>query len=585
MLAQGLEGRATAVAHGRPLHFFSTPLQARTPRETEQTGSFVDIERCTGSGRFRRCSASHGGAGDGKVWETKALFTAIGFVIASLTGSVAWAQPAEQPPANAPPASGAATAPPPAEAPLIQAQPPAAQPPAAPPADDLAALRAEVRALRAEVDARNKEPQTSYAAPPATPTPAKPDAAISGLSPKPLGYEEFWPWVLPPDGLSVGGFVQAQYENHEDSQDQLNANGGILNKDRFSIRRARVSATGEWEYAAVTLQLDANTTNGPQVDLRKAEASLQYRPDRSKPPMIMATLGLFDIPFGFENVEASHTRYFMEPSTASQALFPGQADLGVRLAGALGFFRYTLALQNGEPIGEATPYVAQDPNAAKDVIARFGFDSQPSRRVQVAGGVSGLTGTGFHPGILASGPSLGWRDTNGNGVVDTGNGEIVGVPAQSATPSQNFNRWAVGADLRTSIRWWPGVLKLYGELILAQNLDRGQYVADPILTGQDQRELGFYVAALQEVTRWGIVGIRYDYYDPNSNFFDKRGGSLIPSSEVIQTVSPLVGLVLPDRARLLFQYDFISNSYARSAIGIPTQLADNVLTLRLQVQL
>jgi hypothetical protein len=445
--------------------------------------------------------------------------------------------------------------------------------------DDVSALRAEVRALHAELDAQ-KQASPPPAPPPA---PAAPANAYAVPRAKPLGYEEYWPWVLPPEGLSVGGYIQAQYENHQDSQDQLSASGSLLNKDRFSIRRARVSLTGEWQYAAFVVQLDGNTTNGPQVDLRKAEASLQYRPDRSRPPLIMATMGLFDIPFGFETDEASHTRYFMETTTASSALFPGQADLGARLAGAMGFFRWTLALQNSEPLGAATPYVAQDPLVAKDVIARFGFDTQPRPNLQIAGGVSGLTGEGFHAGNLASGGSLQWADRNGNGAVDAG--EVVGVVGQSATPSQSFNHWAVGADLRTSIRWWPGVLKLYGELVMAQNLDRALYVADPVLTGLAQRELGFYVAALQEVTRWGIVGVRYDYYDPNSNLFDKRGGQLIPYSEAIQTVSPLIGLVLPDHARLLMQYDIINNAYARNALGVPTSLADNVLTLRLQVQL
>ena len=448
--------------------------------------------------------------------------------------------------------------------------------------DDVAALREEVRALRAEVEAQKKAEPPSPPPAPAPPAPQSPPAWAAG-KPKALGHEEFWPWVLPPEGLSVGGYVQTQYETHQDSQDQLNANGGTLNKDRFSIRRARVAVTGEWEYAAMVVQLDANTTNGPQVDLRKAEASLQYRPDRTLPPMVMATLGLFDIPFGFETDEASHTRYFMETTTASSALFPGQADLGLRLAGALGFFRWTIAVQNGEPLGEASPYVAQDPNAGKDIIARFGFDAQPRHDLQLAGGVSGLTGQGFHPGNVPSGSSLQWHDINGDGAVQPN--ELVGVDSQSGTASQNFNRWAVGGDFRTSVRWWPGVLKFYTELVLAQNLDRGLYVADPILTGLDQRELGFYVAALQEVTRWGIVGVRYDYYDPNSNLFDKRGGNLIPYSEAIQTVSPLVGLVLPDRARLLLQYDIIHNAYARDAVGVPTSLADNVLTLRLQVQL
>jgi hypothetical protein len=447
---------------------------------------------------------------------------------------------------------------------------PPASPQPPPRTDDIASLREEVRLLREEVEAKKADDHRE-------PPPPPPRAA------KPLGYEEMWPWILPPEGLSVSGYTQAQYETHQDSQDQLNANGQTLNKDRFSIRRARVGLTGEWEYAAIALQLDANTTNGPQVDLRKAEASLQYRPDRTRPPLVMVTMGLFDIPFGFENDEASHTRFFMEPTTASSAFFPGQADLGVRFSGAFGFFRWTIAAQNGEPLGEASPYVEQDPNSGKDVVARFGFDSQPMPRLQLAGGVSALSGEGFSPGTVASGPLVELVNPQTGAIQQAS--DLKEVVAQSATPSQNFNRWAVGADFRTSFKSLLGVTKLYAEFVLAQNLDRGLYVANPVLTGQDQRELGFYVAAMQEVTRWAVVGLRYDYYDPNSNLFDNRLGMLIPYSEAIKTLSPIVGFVLPDRARLLLQYDIIQNAYARNAVGVPTNLADNVLTLRLQVQL
>jgi hypothetical protein len=47
----------------------------------------------------------------------------------------------------------------------------------------------------------------------------------------------------------------------------------------------------------------------------------------------------------------------------------------------------------------------------------------------------------------------------------------------------------------------------------------------------------------------------------------------------------MAALVLPDRARLVIQYDAIHNAYARNALGVPTNLQDNVLTLRFQVQL
>jgi hypothetical protein len=143
----------------------------------------------------------------------------------------------------------------------------------------------------------------------------------------------------------------------------------------------------------------------------------------------------------------------------------------------------------------------------------------------------------------------------------------------------------VGADLRAHYRWWPGVLKVYGEFMLGSNMDRGQYVADPILTGLNQRELGFYVAGLQEVTRYGMLGFRYDYYDPNSNAFDTRGGRLYPYSQAIQTTSILGGVALPDRARLVIQYDVVRNHLARDALGIPKNFPSNACTVRLQVQL
>lgn len=524
--------------------------------------------------RFRRASLA---------WVAVAFSTRLAAAQTSEPGSVppavapvatpaAGAAPAAAPPAAvvtvAPSVPQAVVVPAPVAAPtaLLPAQVPVAAMPAPRP-DEVAALREEVRLLRGEVEAQRRG---SHPAPPP-------------VVPKGLGYEPVWPWMLPPEGLSVASYLQAQYETHQDSQDQLNSNGQPLNQDRFSIRRARVGLTGEWEYAALALQLDANTTNGPQVDLRKAEASLQYRPDRARPPMLMATLGLFDTPFGYELDESPHTRFFMERTTASRAWFPGEPDLGVRLAGALGFFRWTIAAQNGEPLGEASPYVEEDPNAAKDVIARFGFDSQPLTRWQLAGGVSALSGQGFNAGSQASGSSLQWRDLNSSTGVSLN--ELTGVPSQGATPSQNFSRWAVGADLRTNFKWALGVTKVYAEFVLAQNLDRGLYVANPIVTGQDQREFGFYVAALQDVTKWAVVGLRYDYYDPNSNLFDQRLGMLIPYSEAIKTLSPIVGLVLPDRARLLVQYDIVHNALARNAVGVPTNLPDNVLTLRFQVQL
>jgi phosphate-selective porin len=437
-------------------------------------------------------------------------------------------------------------------------------------------LREEVRALHDEVAALRAQVAETRAPAPSAATEAPPLA-------RPLGYETFWPWALPPEGISGGGYLQGEYQSRQDSQDQLFQGGAPMNQDRFLVRRARASVTGEWRYAAVAVELDANTTSGPQVDLRKAEASLQYRPDRSLPPIVMVTLGQFDTPFGYELVESPRTRWFMERSLLSRAFWPGEPDLGLRVAGALGFFRWKIAALNGEPLGEKSPYALQDPNAAKDVVFRFGLDQTFEHDTQVAGGVSAIRGKGFHPGTDATKSTIQWHDLNETGVVQPY--DLTGVPGAAATPSSNFDRWAVGADVRFHHRWWLGVAKIYGEFVVAANMDRGLFVADPGLTQLDQRELGFYVGGVQEIGRYGVVGFRYDYYDPNADVFDKRGGKLLPYSQAIRTYSPLLGFVLPDRARLLFQYDLTRNALARDVTGVPTNLKSNAWTVRLQVQL
>jgi hypothetical protein len=491
--------------------------------------------------------------------------------------------------APAPPAPAAPVAPsaasPPAPSPALASTPAAASaasPSAAPssPSSSPSAnpdLQRELDALREEIHSLQAEVKAAHAptAPPSVPPPPP-------RLPRPLGYESFWPWILPPEGISTGGYFQSQYETHQNSQDQIAQGGALLNQNRFSIRRARVHVNGEWEYAAVALELDANTTNGPQVDLHKAEVSLQYRPDRTRPPIVMATMGQFDTPFGYELPESPRTRWFMERSKGSLAMWPSEPDIGLRLAGALAFFRWTIAGLNGNPLGSG-PFQLEDPIAAKDVLFRFGFDASPRKDWQLAGGVSSIRGKGFHSGTDATSSSIQWIDLNGDNLVQPN--EIQPVIAQVAKPSQTFDRWAVNVDFRTSFQWWLGVLKVYGELTVAKNYDRGLFIADPIVTGVDQREFAYYVAVVQEVTRYAVVGFRYDYYDPNADLFDTRAGQLIPYSEALRTYSPLVGLLLPDRARFLVQYDINRNAFARNAVGVPTNLQDNALFLRLQVEL
>jgi hypothetical protein len=476
---------------------------------------------------------------------------------------------------------------------------PAAKPapePAAKPSPEIEALRREMREDQARLGAQIKALETELAAQRAAPPPPPSPAPSPAPSPPPTaGGATPFASLFGAGAWGLSAYVQAQYESHQDSEDQIQQGGIYLNQDRFLVRRGRLRLDAAWQYAELAIMIDANTTRGLAISAKRLEASVVLRgkpwegkllprgPRDGEPPLAMLTVGLTEIPFGFELLDAHRDRVFMERSLASSAFFPGEQDVGARLTGGVGFFRYALAVHNGEPAGDGTVKPVGDPNKAKDVVLRLGADARPSDALRFAGGVSALYGKGFHAGTDATKDSVQWIDLNQNGVIDPG--ELTGVPGTAATPSQSFSRWAVGLDVQARLRTKLGWSMLYGEVTLAQNLDRGLFVADPVATGVDVRHLGAYAAFVQEITPYGLVGFRFDYYDPNADFFTKSGGKLLPTSQAIKTLSPVVGLQLPDRARLLFQYDVVRDLLAKDSLGVPTDLRNDHWTLRLQVQL
>lgn len=415
------------------------------------------------------------------------------------------------------------------------------------------------------------------------PPPAQPPAAVT---PEPTAAERLAQWLEP---YTITGYVQGELQSNQSSEDQLAQGGAPLNKDRFLLRRARVRLDGEYKYAALQLEIDGNTARAPQLRILHAFATLKL-PGRNPgdPPLAAVTAGLFDTPFGFELGEWPRNRYFMERSTASQSFFPGEPDVGIKFHGGIAFVRWDVAAMNGEPLESRVGYPGVTPRSAKDIVFRVGVETKPRNDLGISGHVSALRGRGFHPGSDGTKSTIQWKDQNEDGTVQPS--ELTGVSATAATPSQTFERWVIGADAQLKLTTGLGQSTFAAEVMVAKNLDRGLFVADPVVTGVEARELGFYVGFVQEITRWGVAGFRFDHYDPNADFFDKRGGKLIPTSQTIQTFSPLVGLRLPDngtgdRARLLFQYDFIRDNLARDERGLPTDLKNDLFTMRLQVNL
>jgi hypothetical protein len=311
----------------------------------------------------------------------------------------------------------------------------------------------------------------------------------------------------------------------------------------------------------------------------EASYSLVERARGGTSPAVV-TAGVFKIPFGEEIGEADTDRLFLERSTSERALFPGEYDAGARLAGTWRAFSYSIAAMNGEPIGEKS-FPMQDPNGSKDLVGRVGIDTAVGRS-RVIAGFSALSGTGFHKGAPATKDTLTWRDLNEDGAVELD--EIQNIPGHAATPSSNFDRFAVGADVRL-VAPVPGLgaLELRGEVYLASNLDRGLVPADPVASGHDLRELGYYAQVVQELGTRAQLGVRYDHYDPNADTTDTQSGAVVPSTSTFSTLA-IAAALRYQNARLVLEYDVNRNHLGRAADGTPADLEDDALLLRAEVK-
>ena len=377
-------------------------------------------------------------------------------------------------------------------------------------------------------------------------------------------------------------YLQAQYENHQESEDQLSADGRReLNQDRFLLRRGRVVIGFEHRWAQMVLELDVNTTSGVAFGIRQAEASLRLPPnDRGLSPA-MVTVGMFRTPFGYETPRSARDRVFTENSVAAQAFFPGESDLGARVQGALGWFRYAVAVVNGHPIDEPK-YGATAPISPRDVVGRVGVDLRAGT-THVTAGLSALGGAGFHAGTPQGTDTLGVRDTSENGVLTPD--DLVLIQGRAAVRSQTFARFAAGADATVEARLGRrATLHAYAEAMFGQNMDRGLFISDPVLLGYDVRGLGVVAGATVLLFDRALVGARVDYYDPNVDSTASQAGRVVIAPRSILTESVLVGFQVPGTAcRLVAQYDLIQDHLALGTDGLPTDLANNRFTLRVQV--
>ncbi len=385
--------------------------------------------------------------------------------------------------------------------------------------------------------------------------------------------------------LDLTGYIQADAVAwSEDSANELDSDGDPLNEERFLIRRGRIRFEAHRDAITGALELDGNTIDGPTA--RILGAQLTYAFPAKGEPLVAATAGLFKIPFGREVPASERDKPFLEPPAFARALFPGNYDAGAMLGGAYGVARWSLAVMNGAPVGDAQ-WHGRDPVGSLDLVGRVSAVIEGPSRFRVEAGVSGITGRGLHPGTPGTKDELQWVDENQDGIVQIT--EIQVVSGMTATPSQTFDRDALGIDI--AVHWCICVIgtgTAFAEGAIATNLDRGLVYADPIATSRDLRQLGWAIGVVQNLGDHAAVGIRYDRYDADRDALEREGVAIVGIHKTFSTLSVMAqGHRLAtgywNDARLVAQYDHERNPFGRADDGAPITRADDRVTLRAQV--
>ncbi|HYC59757.1 MAG TPA: porin [Thermoanaerobaculia bacterium] len=296
--------------------------------------------------------------------------------------------------------------------------------------------------------------------------------------------------------MRFSGYLQAQYLNDERSVNELTSPTATGNLDQFSVRRARLKFTYQFNPTSrFVLQPDITssgvTLKDGYVEFTEPWTSWKHT----------LTAGQFNWPFGFEIMYSSSAREVPERSRVVRTLFPGERDRGVMLSG-LGLgdrLSYRVAIVNGTGTGQSFDF-----NKRKDLVGRVGYSF---------------------------------------GVVDVGGSVYRGsdlVTVAGNTRGIEFDKERQGVDLQW-ITPIPG-LGLRGEYVTGK-----QAPASGTTRTQSQDVEGWYFYAIQNFGTKHQLVVRADEYDPDTDV----------DGNAVRTLNPTYIFHWDANSKVMASYEFI----------------------------
>lgn len=268
--------------------------------------------------------------------------------------------------------------------------------------------------------------------------------------------------------------------------------GSTTNRATFRLRRARLGLTLRTSspFGAV-FEIDPNLADRENPASGTIARRIELMAStRERVPRYEVGAGLFPVPFSRDLAEPHAARIFVERAWGTRAMFPEDADMGVRFRRRVPSVGLTvdLAVVNGVAVGEPTFGRTPDLNKTKDVTARVALDL---KRFEV-----GIGGYG-------------------------GQGQVVN--AQTFRVQQRPRAaLVIDALFRGRVsRNFPET-RISGEVVVGRNMDRG--VAYPFLLALPADGPGLpnfdprsAWLRLEQDLRALTLGIRYDTYTPDAS--------------------------------------------------------------------
>ena len=381
------------------------------------------------------------------------------------------------------------------------------------------------------------------------------------------------------DRVHISGYLQPQFQAAPRGAPSYSGGDfGEHENNRFMIRRGRI----RFDYdrfnkdhkpsLQLVLQFDG-TERG--VNIR----DFWGRYYENKWEALMITAGMFARPFGYEVNLSSAERESPERGRMSQILMKTERDLGAMVSfeprkkgHPLRQFKLDLGLFNGQGLTAPGEY-----DSYKDIIGRLSLKPLTVvKGVDISAGISLLEG-----GLIQNTQYI--YHTAGSG-----NAKFFRVDSSLNNLFAKAPRKYRGADLQVRIKNKWGYTIIRGEYWRGTQTSTGYSTETPgLLLNQPyyiRKFDGAFFYFLQNIiNQQHQVGIKYDWYDPNTEVDGRDIGSnnIGPADVKYQTWSFGYNYYIDDNFKLMIWYDRVINEKTILP-DFAEDADDDVFTCRLQ---